>query len=343
MGQCISAGCASVPAGQGYQLYSVLGTFLGPGTLNILTTFKVEDIRTTRSFATRKVEAWQDVPSSSQQQGKKGNSSGRRRIMIMLLDFSKPEQRSIFDYSVRPLYAISQSSDHTMLPFLDNVKQTYSHPDHLITMSEYILKTPNLGEKVLEKYRTTFPLFDKHFETRPVTTSMGVQKALGLGGKATAAQFSQGADLTRRTNSGWFRLKDSTTENQRRQPQRGLHEGALAFFMDGALAFLPLTFTNRFLNDAQACSTLEFSLRYFNLPDDPIAAEKNGTGVLDDWLLQEQSTEVGSQGRTFSTGRCWNTQGKMVAVMTQVGIMRPWSEEVEQAKQQIGQTKSSRL
>lgn len=86
--------------------------------------------------------------------------------------------------------------------------------------------------------------------------------------------------------------------------------------MDGALAFLPLTYTHRFLWDADACSTLEFSLRFIR----PIqwTSPENGQN----WFLQEQTTEAGANGRTFSTGRMWDTQGHLIAVMTQISILR---------------------
>jgi acyl-CoA thioesterase len=86
--------------------------------------------------------------------------------------------------------------------------------------------------------------------------------------------------------------------------------------MDGALAFLPLTFTHRFLLDAAACSSLEFSLRFMT-PIKWISSEGK-----QNWFLQEQCTEAGSNGRTFSTGRMWDTDGNLIAVMTQMGIMR---------------------
>lgn len=86
--------------------------------------------------------------------------------------------------------------------------------------------------------------------------------------------------------------------------------------MDGALAFLPLTYTHRFLWDADACSTLEFSLRFMR----PIQwTSDQGQG---NWFLQEQTTEAGSHGRTFSSGRMWDTEGNLIAVMTQFSILR---------------------
>lgn len=95
--------------------------------------------------------------------------------------------------------------------------------------------------------------------------------------------------------------------------------------MDGALAFLPLTYTSRFLWDADACSTLEFSLRFMR----PIQwTTEDGRP---NWFLQEQTTEAGANGRTFSSGRMWDTEGNLIAVMTQFSILR--GNEPSAAKQ----------
>lgn len=101
-----------------------------------------------------------------------------------------------------------------------------------------------------------------------------------------------------------------------------------SFVMDSALAFLPLTFSkspymskttrslsdlftaHRFFDAISAVSTLEFSLRFFDVPN------------VNDWVLHEQHTENGGMGRTFSTGRLWNREGKCIASMSQQSIMR---------------------
>lgn len=67
---------------------------------------------------------------------------------------------------------------------------------------------------------------------------------------------------------------------------------------------------HRFFDAVQAVSTLEFSLRFFDVPD------------VNDWVLHEQHTENGGAGRTFSTGRLWNREGKCIASMSQQSIMR---------------------
>lgn len=80
--------------------------------------------------------------------------------------------------------------------------------------------------------------------------------------------------------------------------------------MDGGLAFLPLTLTNRSLTEASAASSLDFSLRIFSPPD------------MTKWHLHEQHTERGAGGRTFSVGKLYDEGGVEVACMTQMSILR---------------------
>jgi len=99
--------------------------------------------------------------------------------------------------------------------------------------------------------------------------------------------------------------------------------------MDGALAFLPLTFSEfsseinadktggQPLNAASACSSLDFSLHIFAPTD------------FSEWHLQEQHTESGGGARTFSIGRMWDIDGKEIACMTQSSILRPGQNQAK--------------
>ena len=104
----------------------------------------------------------------------------------------------------------------------------------------------------------------------------------------------------------------------------------MAFIMDAALAFIPLTFNKMFFTDTGAVSSLEFSLRFFS-PDIK----------MEEWALNEQTTERGvccpsayrlyrtesqnwqAQGKTFSHGRHYDCHGNLIATMSQHSIMRP--------------------
>ncbi|KAJ9093420.1 hypothetical protein QFC21_006451 [Naganishia friedmannii] len=275
---CVSAAFASLPtndAGRIYDVYSVLGTFLGPTSTKTKLRFTVEDIRTTKSFATRKVEVWQEFPD--------GNGSGttsRRRTMIQLVDFHVREPAtsvlSGMTYSKRPLHPESCCDD----------------PDALISQDQYL--TENQTSAISKQFHHVFPLFFRYLDMKPIPESMGVAKALGLNSAVRTSQDD--LPLQQRTNAHWWRIKEVkggggmlTTPGER--------AAAVAFF-----------------DAVSAVSTLEFSLRFFSPPNP------------NEWLLHEQHTENAGMGRTFSTGRVWDKDGKCVASMSQQSIMRAKAE-----------------
>lgn len=186
---CVSAAFASIPkdtADRIYDIYSVLGTFLGPTSTRYKVTFTVEDVRTTKSFATRKVEAWQDWPT-----GKAGESS-TRRTMILLADFHvrEPAESTLpgMTYSVSPLVTSSLATS----------------PDTMPTQQEHF--AADQPKQVQKVFDNVFPLFYRYLDMRPIPESMGVQKALGLNSGRKTTQDD--LPLQQRTNSHWFKIKD---------------------------------------------------------------------------------------------------------------------------------------
>ncbi|CAI4218854.1 unnamed protein product [Parascedosporium putredinis] len=95
-------------------------------------------------------------------------------------------------------------------------------------------------------------------------------------------------------------------------PTSHAHYSALGFMMDANLSFLPLTHNNLSLQDAAACSSLDFSMRIFTNDLD-----------LTKWHMRELKCVVGQEGRTYSESRLWDEKGNMVANMSQQSIMRP--------------------
>lgn len=208
LSQCISAAFASLPAQPDYELYSVLGNFLGPGSIEVYTKYEVEDIRTTKTFATRKVVAWQDLselPDDSQAKRPKPGTESSRRIMILLIDFQVKEQYEMFDYSPLPMYATPSFSPSSS--FLQTIEPFYSHPTKLKTQEEYLDST--FSPKVVKMHKTIFPLFPKYFEMSPVPTSLGPQLALGLAAERKTNQDSE--PIQRRTNAMWVKAKKGSS------------------------------------------------------------------------------------------------------------------------------------
>ena len=276
------------------------------------TQYVVEDIRTTKSFATRKVEAWQDwatVPGIK----KDGKNGTKRRVMIMLMDFQVPEKASMFEYNVMPMHAdpldISSPTVHVEPEaFKAAIQSHYSSPDQLPTYNDYL--STNYTPEVKEWYPKIVP-FEQYYDIRPVINSMGAQKILGIAFKAKTHQDVE--TVTRRTSTHWVKAKQppASWQSEGQGEARGEYEAISAFMMDAPMANLPLIFTSQPLLTPQSSASLEVSLRFLRPPD------------LSKWVLQEQNTEAATGGRTLTTDRIWDGEGRLVAVMTQVGIMRP--------------------
>ena len=226
-----------MPASPDYELYSVLGSFLGPGSIEVFTRYEVEDIRTTRSFATRKVIAWQDLselPPDSKAKRPKAGEDGKRRIMILLFDFQVREKLEMFDYSPLPVHAIKRPPVSTGSParvpigiqptppktFLEAVKPFYGSPDAQPEQQSFI--DSRLKPEVRAIFHTIFPLFPKYYAMRAIPNAMGVQVAMGIDGKRETTQDDE--ILQRRTNAHWVK----TLEDVDSDSQRGLSYAATA-------------------------------------------------------------------------------------------------------------------
>lgn len=235
MSQCISSAFASLPSSPDYECFSVLGNFLGPGSIEVYTKYEVEDIRTTKTFATRKVVAWQDLEELPAESKTKRPPAGKglRRVMIMMVDFQVREKSSMFDYSPLPVHATPSTPSSTST-FTESVKAFYSHHTALPRHDEHLRS--DFAPEVAEAYESMFPLFGRFFDSRCVVNSMAVQLALGMDAKRESTQDHE--PIQRRCNSLWWKgIADMDFS------EKGVNEAALAFLMDGALAFLPLTFS----------------------------------------------------------------------------------------------------
>ena len=96
-----------------------------------------------------------------------------------------------------------------------------------------------------------------------------------------------------------------------------------SFLTDMALSFLPLSLTDRMITSVSAVSSLDFSLRFFRPFD------------LNQWHLNEQHTEHGAGGRTFSVGRIYNADGIEIAHMSQMSILRDKPNKSQKPKAKL--------
>lgn len=194
-----------------------MGNFLGPGATEINIQFEVEDVRTTKTFATRIVTAWQDwsqLPEGSSLRTRP--DLGKRRIMVVILDFQVREKYSMMEYSPSPLYIDKENPKAT---FLEKVKPFYGHPSDIRPNREIIRATHS--PDVVQKFESIFTLFDKFYKVRACVNSMGWQKAYGIDKKAKTTQDD--IPLQHRNNCSWYALPDG----QQLDADKGEGEAAL--------------------------------------------------------------------------------------------------------------------
>jgi acyl-CoA thioesterase II len=275
-------------------LYSVLGHFIGPALTDRTILLRVTSLRDTRTFATRHVIASQ-----------KQDDGSERTCMSAQLDFissptDDPDVHSFLRYSLPP----PQATSPVDLPlFHEQIKTRVANGD--------------LHPDVEKVYTSNFKLFDKLFDNKqPPDSPMG-QNVLGI--DKTRETSQDHLPLTSKRNIDYIRLKQGVNSSLSIANPTALsispsclHFASIAFALDGAISFVPLSLSHHFLLDVAACSSLDFALRFHS---DVVDMGK--------WHLREMRTIVGDYGRTFNESKLWNDGGKLVATMNQQGILRP--------------------
>jgi acyl-CoA thioesterase II len=266
----------SIPSG--YHLYSMLGHYLGPAYADRPLHAKVRTIRQTRTFATRQVEVSQRT------------DEGKERVcLIAITDFQVNEPATLLEFSKPP------SKTYTHYKDLPTQKQVFQN----------LFDNGKISQKLLTAHTKTFGLMETNFDQRPCPESIFAQNLFGLA--KTLPTTQDDLPLTSRSTADWFRCRDPKSTSADDMVN-------LAFLIDGAIAFLPLSFNHMWFDDVAACSSLEFALRVFRSGDDV---------DLGQWHLRELSTKVGSEGRAYGESWVWDEAGRAVACMSQQSILRP--------------------
>jgi acyl-CoA thioesterase len=210
-----------------------------------------------------------------------------RICVIILADFHKAEPSSLFVYSTPP-------------------DRSYPTPEDCMSPQQIGRKMVQDGiilEGCLARHQTLLELMARFFEIRQPSVGVFATNLNGLAGSRPTAQNH--LPLTAKTSADWFRCREPLTETSD-------HYAGLAFMMDAYLSFSPLAHSGLSLDDAGACSSLDFALRIFGRDWD-----------LNTWNFRELKTIAGDDGRTYSEARLWNQSRKLVASMTQQCILRP--------------------
>ncbi|KAB8336719.1 hypothetical protein FH972_021028 [Carpinus fangiana] len=270
----VNAASQTVPTD--YHLYSALGHFLGPASTEKKLMCSVRQTRSTRSFATRNVEIFQKLDDGKD-----------RLVMFITTDFHLEEQASLLTFSAQPFHQYS--------PVNDTV-DTVEAEKKLVEAGLAPAALPKIGAKLFGPMR-------QYTDQRICPEGIMAQNMAGLNKSAETTQDHLA--LANKTSGDWIKSKQSL-----QHPIESLT--AVTFVMDGAVSFIPLTHDHKFLDDASACSSLDFALRFFT-----------NTIDFNQWHLRELRSITGGAGRTYSESRLWDEEGKMVACMTQQAILRP--------------------
>lgn len=274
LGIACKAAVLSVPAG--YHLYSIQGNYLGPAYTDRQLRASVRTIRHTRTFATRQVEVSQV------------RDDGEERVcLIALADFQVEEPASLMVFSRAPSRAWP---GWAQCPTQD---EAYAR----------LVSEGKVSQGLVDAHAGLFGVTRSLFEKRVCAEGIFAQNLYGM---AKTLPHSQDAlTVPERSTADWFRSTEvlaSYADNV----------ANLAFWIDGAIAFLPLSFSNRWFEDVAAVSSLDFSLRFFRNEVD-----------TRQWHLREMGTRVGGEGRSWGESWVWDEQGRAVACMTQQSILRP--------------------
>ncbi|KAI5455975.1 thioesterase-like superfamily-domain-containing protein [Mariannaea sp. PMI_226] len=272
MAIAVNAACSTVASNM--SLYSVLGNFHGPASTEQKLYCTVTKTRDTRSFATRRVQVKQ-----------KQRDGQFRACLELIADFHIIEP-SLLTYSASP-------------------KSTWPRVDDCPTIESHAEKLRASGRVTEAEHQTfvrTLGMLGTFFEGKYCINGISGQNLAGVGKHIQTTQDDR--HITAKTSAEWQKAKgrlSSAAENM----------AAMAFLMDGALSFLPLTHNHLWLEDAAACSSLDFALRIFT-PD----------VNMESWHIKERTTSRAGYGRTFSEGNLWDDKGNLVASMTQQSILR---------------------
>ena len=221
-------------------------------------------------------------------------------------------------------FVVSPTDDpntHSFLQYSVSSPQTVNPralPSYREALRERVIDG-DLHTNVEKAYTTNFRVFETLFEYKVSPDAPLGENVMGV--DKTRRTGQDHLPLTSKRHLDYFRIRQYTSSTFSPLDPDALpissaylHFAALAFAMDAAIAFIPLSLSHNFLPDVAVCSSLDFALR-------------SHIDVMDagKWHLREMQTVVGDYGRTYNEARLWNEEGRLVATMNQQDILRPHS------------------
>ena len=211
-----------------FSLYTAMGNFLGPASVDQSLHCSVRSLRTTKSFATRLVEVSQI------------RDDGQSRLcLFMTADFHIQEPHTLLTYSRPPAAHVSE------------VQHSSTTEENL----NALLERGTINQHDVKIHRQLFKLEERLLERRPCPEGIMTQTFAGAARKGTITTQDH-LPLHDKTSPDYFRVK-----NRLETPAE--HIAALAFVMDMGISFIPLVHSGISLTEAGVQSSLDFALRIF--------------------------------------------------------------------------------
>lgn len=226
-GWAVHSACKTLPSPK-FHICNVMGAFHGPTRIDRQVFCRVTRTRDTKTFATRRVVAYQIQDDSTQ-----------RTCLDIFVDFHVLEPE-LLRYSAIPTRKYGTGPT--------DPESTASYTE----LAERLVRQGHLEAAAVDGQKNMFAMAEAFMETRQCLDGVSGQNLMGYAKHVKTTQDH--LPIADRTSAEYFRA---------RQPLTGEAENAaaLTFIMDGALSFLPLNLNNMNFADAGACSTLDFALR----------------------------------------------------------------------------------
>ncbi|OAL52390.1 Thioesterase/thiol ester dehydrase-isomerase [Pyrenochaeta sp. DS3sAY3a] len=284
----VAAKAAGLTVPKGYNLYSMLGTFLGPALTDYVLLARVSVLRQTRTFATRRVEVLQRWKTKEG-----GEEEEEERVCLTAVaDFMVREPASLIEYSRAPAHTYPRWS---------------ACPTQKAVFTA-LFDDGKISKDMLDAQANGFSLLPVLYEQRMVPSAIFAQNLFGVAKSLPHSQDN--LPPAKRTTADWFRAKDAYAGPED-------HIASLAFIIDGAISLGALGFNHLWFEDVAAVSSLEFALRVF------VGGKEDGGLDMNGWHLREISSNVAGEGRSFGESWVWDESGRAVACMSQQSILRP--------------------
>lgn len=268
-------------------IYSVLGSFLGPTMTDKPVELHVQSLRETRTFSTRFVVASQDG----------------RACLSATVDYiidSSPEAAKV-------------------VPDFSSEAPRVTHPSALLPERESItrrVEEGRLSAGLAKAFFSTFsPILQLVPASRAAPEGMFAQTLNSLDSKAATTQ--DGLKLSDRRSYLWYTAPPSMTTGARGDvlyaPTQATATAMLyCFLLDGASGFTALGHSKQPLQAASAASSLDFAYR---IHGPPLEAAK--------WYLKELGAEVAASERTYVEAKLWEEgTGRLAATLTEATVLR---------------------